>query len=115
MLIGEVHWRRLSGRPFNVIIRGTTEVNGVRVTERIKTAWSNVTAEAFKSLAALMIRELADFDQTQLKNSLANILFRTHVGRGNRFEFQNAKLITSTNNPTVYLVVIDIARVEGTI
>lgn len=107
-IIGEIE---LTGQRFNVIIRGTTEIDGERRLQRIRTAWSRVGGPAFSTLAQAMIRELSNFNQTQLKNSTANIFFRTNVGRGNRFEFESAKLITSTESPTVFLVVIGVSSV----
>ena len=106
-IIGET---RLAGQVFDVIFRATTEVNGPRRTDRMKTSWGNIEREKFISLFHSMLAGISNFDRTQLQNTSANVFFRQNCGRGNRFEFSTANLITSSDHPGKIVIAIEISE-----
>ena len=94
-----------------VTIRAFTEVQGDRLTQRMRTAWQQLPDAAFTSMVEAIF-ELGQMSTEDLRQIVANRLFRYYSGRTNdtRFEFHSATLITSTQHPGVILILIEISH-----
>lgn len=108
-LIGMMNVRYVNG---DAILRFEVddEICGPRIHRRFRNALARLSGRAIANLANLIISRLGTLDQRRLRESGANIIFRNHASRGQRYQFDNAGLIASTAHPGTIVAVVEIGR-----
>ena len=87
-----------------------TPIGGQRQIERIKRSVQLIPEDALLTLAYEMIGSYANFSESNLKDSDANLYFVENSGRGSRFSFKMSNIVTSSEFPRQIKISIEIGH-----
>lgn len=87
-------------------MRASTFFEGQRVLQKMKTGWTSIPRSVLKQFMMDMLRRNPIYTENDLKDSDANHHFRLRAGRGQRYQFVQSKMITSTLAPNNVLITI---------
>ena len=85
--------------------------DAVRVNERLQTAWRAIPRLALATLATNMIIRFTDYTVGDLRNTIANDIFRANSGRGHRYHFGQSYFQFSSLLPNYALISIEIQHI----
>ena len=85
--------------------------DAVRVNERLERAWLAIPRLALATLATNMVIRFTNYSVDDLRNTIANDIFRANSGRGHRYHFGQSYFQFSSLLPNYALISIEIHHI----